>query len=292
MFSATALAKPTDLSLNVKVEDKYSVHLVRDEDTRITFNSGETKTQEVLEMAMNIYIREVDEDKNISLDCEYSSIRLSREIFGKKVEYNTENNNINNPLNDMYREFVGKKFTINLNNKGKILNINGVNELLTSIADTKGTSKEEKLFIKEELNKKFGEEIIREAIKKSINYYPKKSAEIGEVWENKYDIKEAFIISYSSKFKILDKKDGVVNIDINSILNSKSENFMGGKTNVNMDGESKGNIEIEANTGMPKKLSLNRVINGYLSEADVNNEEKVVIPIKSTEKLIYEFVKK
>lgn len=291
MFSATALAKPIEFNINVNTGDKYSIHVVRNEDTRITFNSGETKSEEVLEMNMNIYIKDVDKDKNLSIDFEYESIRLSKEMFGKKVEYNTDNKNINNPLNDIYKEFIGKKFTINLNNKGKILNLNGVNELLTSIANTKGTNKEEKLFIKEELNKKFGEEIIKEAIKKSISYYPEKNVEIGEVWEAKYDIKEAFPINYASKFKIIGETDQIVNVDINSILNSNSNNFMGAETKVNMDGESKGSIEIEKSTGMPKNISFNRVINGHL-ESDSNGAEKIVVPIKITEKLAYEFVKK
>lgn len=293
MFSATVLAKPTELSINVNIGDKYSIHIVRDEDTRITFDSGETKSEEVLEMNMNIYIKDVDKDKNLSIDCEYESIRLSKEIFGKKVEYDTDNKNINNSLNDMYKEFIGKKFTIILNNKGKILNLNGVNELLTSIANTKGTSKEEKLFIKGELNKKFGDEIVTEAIKKTINYYPEKNVEIEEVWETQYDLKETFPINYFNKFKILSEKDSTINIDMKSNINSNTKNFMESKTNVNMTGEGKGIIEMEKATGMPKKLHFNRVINGYLeSESDGNNVEKVVIPIKVTETLIYEFVKK
>lgn len=297
MFSATAWANPPEFNIKVNSGDKYSIHVVKDEDTRITLNSGETKTNETLDLDMNIYIEEIDKYKNLEIGCEYKSIRLSKEIFGNKIEYNTENKDINNPLNNMYKEFIGKRFTLNLNNKGKILSIKGVNELLTSIADKIGTNKEEKLFIKEDLNKKFGEETINEVIKKSISYYPEKNIEVGETWQSKYDLKEIFPISCANNFKLLYEKDGILNIDMMSTLVSNTENnpinIMGTRTNVNMKGTSKGIIEIEKGTGMPKNLNFNRVMDGYLeSESNSNMGEKVITPIKISEKLTYEFIKK
>lgn len=297
MFSVSGFDNAVDLRINVKKGDKYNVHIVQEQESLITVNNQENKTNDVAEMNFTMDVKEDDNDKNSTIEYKYDSIQISREAYGNKIEYNSKNKTENNFLNSMYEGFIGKGFTVKLDSRGQVLDIKGIDELLTSVADNSANGDEQRKFIKEDLKKMFGEESIKSMIKKSTSYYPDKNIQNGDKWKNKYNIKTTFPIDVENTFKLLGEEDGVLMVGVESSLVSDTQNnpidIMGVKTNISLNGNGKGSIEIDKASGIPKKATIKQIIEGYVES--ISNEstgEKIKIPMKISEKLTYEVIKK
>ncbi|MCY6960290.1 DUF6263 family protein [Clostridium brassicae] len=297
VFALSGCNKALDLSLNLKKGDKYNIHVVNDQKTSVTAENQEIKSSQVMDMNFSIDVKDVDKDKNTTVDYKYDSIKMSAESNGQKMEYDSKKNDSNNPLGAIYGGIIGKGFTVKLDKKGQVLDIKGMNELLDSLVEKIPASDQEKKAVKDALKENFGDEAIKSMVKQTMNYYPQKSIKTGDTWENKYDIKAIFPMSVSNKWKLIGEKDGALNVEVQSTIAADTKNkpidFMGLKANMKLDGDCKGTIDISKDNGLIQKGSMTQNMNGNMEILASNVTPKnVKMPMKITSKITYETTKK
>ncbi|WMJ80721.1 DUF6263 family protein [Clostridium sp. MB40-C1] len=293
VFALSGCNKALDLSLNLKKGDKYNIHVVNDQKTSVTAENQEVKSSQVTDMNFSIDVKDVDKDKNTTVDYKYDSIKMSAESNGQKMEYDSKKNDTNNPLGAIYGGIVGKGFTVKLDKKGQVLDVKGINELLDSLVEKIPASAQEKKTVKEALKENFGDEAIKSMVKQTMSYYPQKSIKTGDTWENKYDIKAVFPMSVSNKWKLLGEKDGALNVDVQSTIAADTKNkpidFMGLKANMKLNGDCKGTIDISKDNGLIQKGTITQNMNGNM---EILVPKNVKMPMKITSKITYETTKK
>ncbi|WP_411679904.1 DUF6263 family protein [Clostridium thailandense] len=199
----------------------------------------------------------------------YDSIKISADSAGQKMEYDSKNPGSNNPLASIYGAIVGKGFTVKVSNKGQVLEVKGVDELLNSVVSKLPGSEEQKKTFKATLSESFGDDAIKSMVNQSINYYPQGQVKNNDIWENKYSIKTIFPMEVSNKLKLLGEKDGLLNVDVQSTITSdtrdKPANFMGFQANVKLNGDCKGTVNINKETGLMEKGNLTENMTGDIT---------------------------
>lgn len=296
LFAVIGCDKAMALSLNVEKGDKYNTHMLTDQETILTINNKAMKTNQIMDMNLAMDVKNVDEDKNVTICYKYDSVKISQESLGKKMIYDSNQPDENNPLSPIYGSMVGKDFTVKMDNKGRVLDIRGLDTILNSMVDNIPGTQEQKKALKASLAQSFGDDAIKSMIEQSMNYYPPQNVKIGDVWETKYDLKIMFPMTIANKWKLLSEKDGLLNVDVQSSIEANTKNgamdFMGVKAKVKMNGDCTGTLAINKDTGLIQNGEFAQNINGeieLLSNESVPKTLKVPMQMKS--KITYETTK-
>lgn len=297
VFVFAGCSSAINLSLNVKKGDKYNVHEVANQQMTMTINNQATNTNQVMDMNLAMDVQDVDKDKNVTIAYKYDSIKISTESAGQKIEYDSKKPDTTSPLNSIYGAIVGKGFTVKVSNKGQVLEVKGVDDLLNSIVSKLPANDEQKKAFKSTLAQSFGDDAIKSMINQSMNYYPQNSVKTNDTWENKYSIKAMFPMEVSNKLKLLGEKDGLLNVDVQSTINAdtkdKPADFMGFQTNVKLKGDCKGTVNINKETGLMEKGNLTETMTGEMELlANKTIPQNIKMPMKMTAKITYETTKK
>lgn len=297
MIALSGCSKPLDLSLNVKSGDKYVITEFTNQDIVLTANNQEMKTNQNIEMSLGMNIKDVDKDKNITIDYQYDSMKMSSESNGEKIEYDSTKPDTSNPLNSTYQTIIGKSFTVKINNKGELLEVTGVSELINSmVAKASGTAAE-KQALKDTLSESFGDEAVKSMMKQSMNFYPQNVVKKGDTWEKKYDIKTLFPISVDNKLTLTEYKDSVISLDEKSTMTADTKNkpidLMGVKANIKLTGDVNGTIKINKDNGLLHSGEMTQTMNGEMEMlASKTIPQNVKIPMKITSRITYSTIKK
>ncbi|WPC44157.1 DUF6263 family protein [Clostridium sp. JS66] len=297
LFAFVGCSNAMDLSINLKKGDKYNLHELIEQKGNINVQGQNIDLNQVMDMNFAMEVKDVDKDKNVTMDYKYDSIKVSAESDGAKNEYDSKKPDSANPMSALYGSVIGKGFTVKISNKGQVLEVKGTDELLNSIVDKISASAEEKNQIKNSLAQSFGDEAIKSMINQSMNYYPKNQVKNNDTWESKYDIKTMMPMSISNKLKFLGEKDGLLNVDVQSTVDvdtkNKPINFMSIKTNMKLNGNCKGTVNINKETGLVAKADLTENMNGTMEMLSTNaSAQNMKMPMKMTAKIIYETTKK
>lgn len=297
LFAFIGCSNAVDLSINLKKGDKYNLHELIEQKGNINVQGQNIDLNQVMDMNFAMEVKDVDKDKNVTMDYKYDSIKVSAESNGSKNEYDSKKPDSANPMSALYGSVIGKGFTVKLSNKGQVLEVKGTNELLNSIVDKISASAEEKNQIKNSLAQSFGDEAIKSMINQSMNYYPKNQVKNNDTWESKYDIKTIMPMSISNKLKLLGEKDGLLNVDVQSTVDVDTKNkpidFMSIKTNMKLNGDCKGTVNINKETGLVAKANLTENMNGTMEMLSTNaSVQNMKMPMKMTAKITYETTKK
>ncbi|CQR71028.1 hypothetical protein SOV_45390 [Sporomusa ovata DSM 2662] len=285
-----------DLSLNVAKGDKYNTHTLCNQDMIFSVNNKTSKVHQIVDMNLSMDVKDVDKDKNVTIDYKYDSIKISTECAGQRMEYDSKQNNERNPLSQIYGGIIGKSFTVKLDKKGQVLELIGIDDIINSMIDNIKGSEEQKKAFKNSLNQSFGDNAIKSMIKQMTSYYPDKEIKVGDIWDNKYDIKTFFPISVNNKLQLVGVKDGLLNVDVQSTIATDTKNntidFMGVKGNVNLNGDSKGNINITKSNGLVQNGTFTQNISGEIELlANQSIPENINMPITMTSTITYETTK-
>lgn len=297
LFVFAGCSSAINLGLNVKKGDKYNVHEVVDQKMTMTANSQEVNTNQVMDMNFAMDVQDVDKDKNVTIAYKYDSIKISTESAGQKMEYDSKKQDSTNPLSSIYGAIVGKGFTVKVSNKGQVLEVKGVDELLNSIVSKIPGNDEQKKTFKSTLAQSFGDDAVKSMINQSMNYYPQNAVKNNDTWESKYSIKAIFPMEINNKLKLLGEKDGLLNVDVQSTINSdtkdKPADFMGFQANMKLKGDSKGTVNINKETGLMEKGNLTETMTGEMELlANKTIPQNIKVPMKMEAKITYETTKK
>lgn len=294
-FLVCGFADAFELNLNVHTGDKYNVHIVNNIETNMSVNNREVQLKQVVDMNYSLDVQDIDKDKNATIYYRYDSIKVSSEAAGQRMEYDSSQNNPQTPLSAIYSSMIGKGFTVKLDKKGHLLEINGANEILNGMADSMPGNEEQKKAFRKIVVQSFGDDAIKTMLKSSMGYYPEKSIQIGDSWESTYEIKAVYPMTMTSKWKLLGEKNGLLSADLQARItttpDSQGVEFMGVKSNINLSGDCVGSFNINKSNGLIQNGTMVENISGEIEISNPAKSEEVKLPIKIVAKIICETTK-
>ncbi|MDD3223223.1 MAG: DUF6263 family protein [Clostridium sp.] len=297
IFAVSGCDQTKGISINVNKGDKYVSDISTNADTSMKLGQQTIDSKQKMDMNYVISITDVDKDNNITMNYKYNSIKVDTEANGQTSSYNSKDtSDSSSEAGQIYGGFIGKSFSVKVNNKGKILEVKGIDSILNSVVDKINTSDGQKDKIKSTLEESFGDNAIKSALQQSMNYYPSKKVNVGDTWDNKYNLNMMFPMSISSKYKLASADNDKYTINVKSNLvadtKDKASDIMGVQAKVKLNGDMTGNINIDKDNGFLNNGTLKETVKGnmdMLPSDEIPTEMNV--PITITENVTYKTTK-
>jgi hypothetical protein len=286
------------INMNVKEGDKYIVYVSTNANTSMKVAGQAVNSKQEMDMSYDVDITDVDKNSNITMDYKYDSIKTDTEAMGQTLSYDSKNtNDSSSEQGKIYGGLIGKSFSVKVSNKGKILEIKGVDDILSSVVDKITTDDSQKQKIKDTLSKSFGDDAIKSALQQSMNYYPDKKVNIGDTWENKYNLNIMCPMSIDSKYKLLNADNNQYAVGVNSNLSAdtkgQSVDIMGVKAKLKLNGNMTGNINVNKDNGFLSNGTETETVKGTMDMLPNNLiPTEISLPMTVTETITYKTVKK
>lgn len=285
LFPLIGCNKAFAVSLTVEKGEKYNTHMSNDQETVVIVNNQEMKTTQKMDMDCSINILDVDKDKNVTISYTYDSMKIFVDTAGKQITYDSKHVDNNNPLSSMYSGILGKQFTVKLDKEAKILEVKGLEDIITSTIDNIPGTEQQKQGLKKALTESFNDEAIKSMVQQNMNNYPPENIKVGGSWENRNEIKVLFPMIITNKCTLLNEQDGFLHIDVQSTINANTQNnpvdIMGVKANVVLNGEMNGNINLNKKNTLLQYGTITQNIHGEMEfETSKEMPQAMKLPIR------------
>ncbi|WP_316798720.1 DUF6263 family protein [Pedobacter frigidisoli] len=240
--------KSFTLKQNLPIGKKYDFNMLSDQ--IITQQIGDKK----ILLNQNIgtdYTFSIKNGDNLEKDIEviYNRIFMKSSAGGNVMQMDSDDQDTTkqNPFSGLKGAF----FTMTMTSDGSVKSINGLDQMLNSIADkmTKDTALVNS--IKTQLAKQFNSEAMKQTMESSLKIYPEKPVKIGDSWTVDTKMQMTMPIETITKYTLKEVKDGIAYLNINGSLISKGAfETMGNKMETDLTGTNNGDAELDVKTGL------------------------------------------
>jgi Family of unknown function (DUF6263) len=225
---AKAQDKPADKPADAPAAtgDKVDIRWKFEKDKKI-YQEMTTKTTQAMKV-MNMEVNQVqeqtfyfswelkdeDKDKNITLAQKIEGVKLSIEIAGNPIKYDSSNpGTVNTSLGEFFKQLVGTEFKLTLDKDMKVTKVEGRDEFLRKLGQANQTMEP---MLKRVLN----EEALKQMADPMVGLLPGKPVGKGDSWTRDSKLNLGPIGSYKNNFKYtLDKIDkDIADITVTSKL--------------------------------------------------------------------------
>lgn len=179
----------------------------------------------------------------------------------------------------IYKAITGQSFTLEMDNKGKVLSVNGLEKVVSnSLSKLKNDfSAEEQSQIKELLKVSLSSEAIKTQFEESLNIFPEKSLKIGEKWDDTQNISEGPVKGQNKVTRTFKEiKDGNAKITVDGVQDVSGNDSQNGVTAVMKNHATlNGFVDLDVETGWIKKVNITKkeTINTTYQQGDQKQSE-------------------
>lgn len=162
----------------------------------------------------------------------------------------------------IYKAITGETFQMEVDNKGKVLNVTGLDKVTSSVQSKlkKDFTAEEQKMIAELLKSTLNPEFIKMQFEETLNIFPDKSMKIGENWEDSQNISEGPIKGTNKVTRTFKSINGnIATITVNGVQNVNGKESQEGVTmSMSNNATLKGSIDLDLSSGWIKKVNLTK----------------------------------
>jgi hypothetical protein len=231
----------------------------------------------------------IKEHNNIyTISYKYDRLKISTRSAMFVVEIDTKD--ASNQEDEMMSVLVGKPFTVEMDQYGKILSVRGLEKIFEAVDSIPDIDSLKRVQVKSSFEDSFGEEAFRRTIEQASVFYPAYPVKTGETWN--YD----FVTTSSNITLIMHNMATLMEagrnswlVRINSTIQTPLNDTlsMGGNSGIiSMTGKQISEVQISPSNGLLQESNMSQDISGKLTLYDVpETEGDMEIPMKMTTKV-------
>lgn len=186
----------------------------------------------------------------------------------------------------IYKAISGESFKMEIDNKGKVLNVSGLDNVITKVqAKLKSDfNEEEQKILGEVLRSSLSKEFIKMQFEETLNFFPDKSMKVGEDWSDSQNISEGPIKGTNKVTRTFKGIDGnLATIAVNGTQTVSGKESQGDfSMEMSSNATIKGNIILDVNSGWINNVDL--IKNETNTQTFESQGQKESITQKSTTK--------
>lgn len=228
--------------------------------TRIFQNIMGQEIETSMDYDMNLnYDIEADGD-NKKLNMTYDKIQMVMDVMGQQITMNSEDpddGEASKAASATFQALKGKTISVTLTPGGKVVKIDGTEEIINSAAD-------------DEMQKKMlegilGEDAMSSLLSQSFGFYPDKPVKAGDSWSSSMSLKSPYSITANNTYTLTKVEGKKAYINIAGTLKTDSSSTMkinGIELNIDITGDITGTSEVDIDTGMPMVTTSTQTLKG------------------------------
>lgn len=268
---ASCGSKKLDLRLRLEAGKSYGAKMIADQTITQTLG-GQTQTMtQSVGMAYTYAVQSVESDGTMRIKVTYDWVQYQQDGPMGKVSYDSANPPATVPEAALgYAVMVGRGFTCRINSSGEIVDIQGVDEMLSEMLDALGVPPGSGRDAAEEsLRSQFGSEALKESFAKAGLFYPDKPVAVGDSWNKKMFIETGMPMVLDTTWTLKARKDGIATLetrsDIHANPKAKPVELAGMTIRYELSGEQTGTIAVDEKTGWLVSSTLKQNLAGHIS---------------------------
>lgn len=202
----------------------------------------------------NYYSMDVvaDEDGTKTISTKYDRFKMKMNAMGMNLEVDTDKplpsmgEGEKDPMkmmNSVLGAIKGRKFLMKINAEGKVLEITGLEEMASSIADSLNLGADKKKQVEEEFSKTFNEKSMRDQFERVLYIFPNKEIKVGDSWKKTTTPGGDVGGTYTSTYKVTDIEGDMVTLEEQSDIEGDTRGMI-------LKGKISGTIVVDSRTGL------------------------------------------
>ena len=272
LLSQTSYSQKVTLGLHLDKGHTY-YQLIHSQ-TRI----GEAVNGQDIEIKMSIYGKTAYLVKDIvngdyQMEVIFKSLEMDMESPQKKVQFSSEKNDTTDILSSLLSEMTNKAFTITLTKKGKVEDVNGLDNIFDHLLDKFSQLKQEqKQQIKDQLMKAYGAKAMKGSIEMVTSVFPDIPVKKGDQWNIMTQLESGFPISLQSEYQYNGSSDSTYLIHgVGKMNTADKEAYIesnGMPLKYDLSGTLESDIQIERNSGWISSATITEKMKGNMEVKD------------------------
>jgi hypothetical protein len=200
-------------------------------------------------------INVTDEKENIrTLTAVYKNFKMYMNIMGVEINIDTEKPSEPmdeaeikaNPLGMMDRVFAGikgKEFTMKVDEDGKVLEVNGFDQIINGMTDSIAMDEDTKMQVRVSLHDQFNEKAVKDQYSQVFKIFPNKEIKVGDSWDKSIQMGGRMPAQYTTRYTVKEIEGD--HVTLSAQTNIGSEN-----SDMEIKGTQHGSLLVDSKTGL------------------------------------------
>lgn len=270
---------------NLKKGETYPFLMSISTDQTMSMDGQSIKLSSTRTVGFDYFVEEVKGNK-IKLKSTFVRYGESfKDPMGETLSYDTSKSKPSDervaPSWMIYKAITGQSFQMEIDNKGKVLNISGMDAVVNNaMAKIKNDfPAEDQKDIREMLQDAMSNEVMKIQFEEAVNIFPDKSMKIGEEWEEKQNINEGPIKGSTRVVRTFKGiENGVATISVSGtqeVSGTDTQKESGISAKMKNTGSVSGSVDLDLETGWLKKVKITKKenIDNVYTKGDMKQTE-------------------
>ena len=200
-------------------------------------------------------INVTDEKENIrTLTAVYKNFKMYMNIMGVEINIDTDKPSEPmdeaeikaNPLGMMDRVFAGikgKEFTMKVDEDGKVLEVNGFDQIINGMTDSIAMDEDTKMQVRVSLQDQFNEQAVKDQFSQVFTIFPNKEIKVGDSWDKSIQMGGRMPAQYTTRYTVKEIEGD--HVTLSAQTNIGSEN-----SDMEIKGTQHGSLLVDSKTGV------------------------------------------
>lgn len=200
-------------------------------------------------------INVTDEKENIrTLTAVYKNFKMYMNIMGVEINIDTDKPSEPmdeaeikaNPLGMMDRVFAGikgKEFTMKVDEDGKVLEVNGFDQIINGMTDSIAMDEDTKMQVRVSLQDQFNEQAVKDQFSQVFTIFPNKEIKVGDSWDKSIQMGGRMPAQYTTRYTVKEIEGD--HVTLSAQTNIGSEN-----SDMEIKGTQHGSLLVDSKTGL------------------------------------------
>lgn len=209
---------------------------------------------------VNMLYEVVKAAENTSLNMTYDKLEMDMSMMGQNIKMSSDDPDNSNDANKPFKALKGGKISVIVSPDGKVVDIQGAEDLANRIGDASPAEKETlKAFV--------SKDNLRSMTEQSFGLFPGKPVKIGDSWKKAMTIESPYKLTSDNTYKLIKVENGLAYIDVNGIVSTGGAQKMtanGMEMTVELTGDQQGTMSIDEATGIIKEFNVAQNLKGKM----------------------------
>ncbi|PXY00862.1 hypothetical protein DF185_13265 [Marinifilum breve] len=203
ILSATLFvqAQKYELALNLEVGKVY----IQKSNAKMTITQNFNGMP--IEIGMNVKgdytFKVMSADNNqYNMEVNYTTVEMEMESAQGKSSFSSNNPNEQDIMSTMLSRMINKPFTMIMSQSGKVVEINGIDNLFGSLFEGYDLTEQQKEQILAQLKQSYGAKAIKGSFEQITAIYPEEKVKLGKKWSTETNIEAGMSVNLTTNFEL------------------------------------------------------------------------------------------
>lgn len=213
-----------------------------------------------------------DDSSGKSIAVVYDRMGMEMDFLSKHIEFGSDAEEtdlgglggekgaeVMQKMNKVFRAMRGKQFNLKVSPEGKIIEMNGLEELMQMMVDSISGGDDSKNELREAFSKQFNPDEIKEQFEQAFFFFPNKMVKVGDTWDKDMQTHGIMKSNLHTTYKVKEIEGDMVTLSLKGKIEMTGENG-------NAEGEQEGTMVVDSRSGLIVNSDVDQTITSSASQ--------------------------